>query len=162
MTSAAQLARLAIWSAIDNWPALNPAGVSVFSRKIKHIDDVGLLQSAQPHGVGDIMAVEVFPVAENPNWQTNRMQLVPYTIAVQIVSLKLALLEDTIQDTIEAIYQAADALTPTMSYVRVATGYLPVMTQTSIIKTAVGKTPKTKCWQATISVLLQFNRDPFA
>jgi hypothetical protein len=161
MTAAATDARLAIWSAINNWPDLNPLGVSVFARKVTHDDDVALIPSNQTSGIGDLTAVEVFPVNENPDWQTHKMQHVPYTVVVRIVTTKLATIEDLIQKTIKGLYQSGT--TATVSYVKAATGYHPQSTRTTISRVSLGeKARKIKVWQADIAVLLQFNRDPFA
>ena len=161
MTAKTTLARLAVWDAIDNWSALNPAGVSVFKRKITHADDVGILTSQLDAGLGDMVVIEVLPVRTAPSWQTNRMQEVPYGITLRIAGLKLAALEQIVEDTIRGLYQAADPLTPTVSYIRAATGRLPHGYEVAWIKDGLGKDKRTKAWVATIQLGLVFNTDPF-
>ncbi len=162
MTAAATTARLAAWDAIDNWPALNPGGKSVFRRKIKHEDDPALIPANQPIGIGDLPSIELLPLAENPKWEVNRMQEVPYSLGINLNAKSLEQLEQLIEDTIKAIWQCGPVGTPGMSYVRTATGYLPLSAQTTMIRGPASKEKpgSPKSWGAMLTVLLRFNRDP--
>ena len=161
MTAKTTDARLAVWAAINNWAALNPGGVSVFQRKITHANDVGTITSQLDAGLGDLVVVEVLPVRTTPVWQTHRMQDVPYGITIKLAGLKLATLEQIVEDTIRGVYQAADPLTPTVSYVRAATGRLPQGYEVSWAKDGLGEGKRIKAWVATIQLGLIFNTDPF-
>ena len=161
MTAKTTDARLAVWSAINNWGPLNPAGVSVFKRKLTHADDVALLQNSMEAGLRDLVVIEVLPVRTAPVWQTHRMQDVPYSITVRIAGLKLAALEQIVEDTVRGLYQAADSQTPTISYIRAAMGRLPHGYEVSWTKDGMGKDKATKVWVATIQLGLVFTQDPF-
>jgi hypothetical protein len=161
MTAKTTTARLAVWAAIDNWAALNPGGVSVFKRKMTHANDVGTITSQLDAGLGDLVVCEVLPVKTTPVWQTHRMQDVPYAITIRIAGLKLAVLEQIVEDVIRGVYQAADPSTPTVSYVRAATGRLPQGYEVSWAKGGLGNDSKTKAWVATIQLGLVFNTDPY-
>lgn len=161
MTAKTTEARLAVWSVINNWEPLNPAGVSVFKRKLTHADDVALFQNSIEAGLRDLVVIEVLPVRTAPAWQTHRMQEVPYSITLRIAGLKLGALEQIVEDTVRGLYQAADPLTPTVSYIRAATGRLPHGYEVSWAKDGLGKDKATKVWVATVQLGLVFNQDPF-
>lgn len=161
MTAKTTDARLAVWSVINNWGPLNPSGVSVFKRKLTHADDVGLLQNSIEAGLRDLVVIEVLPVRTAPVWQTHRMQEVPYSITLRIAGLKLIVLEQIVEETIRGLYQAADPLSPTVSYIRAATGRLPQGYEVAWAKDGMGKDRSTKVWVATVQLGLLFNQDPF-
>lgn len=162
MTAKSTTARLAVWSVINNWSELNPSGTSLFKRKLTHADDVGLLMSDIGPGIGDMLAIEVLPVRTTPVWLVHRLQEATYMLTIQMAGLKLARMETAVEALIRGLYQAADPLTPTQSYVKVATGYHPHSYDVAWQKASVGDgQKKTKCWLATISLGLKFNVDPF-
>lgn len=156
-------ARLAVWAAINNWSELNPGGASVFKRKLTHADDVGLLMSDIPPGVGDMLAIEVLPVRTTPSWLVHRMQEASYMLTVQIAGLKLPTLEATVEKLIRGLYQAAaDSNAPAQTYIKVATGYNPHSYDVTWQKSTVGDGQhKTKCWLVQVNLGLRFAVDPF-
>lgn len=156
-------ARLALWAAIDHWPALNPGGVSVFARKKKRDGDARLIPAATGFSVADMAAIDIRPNASPIEWDVARAQKVNYQLAVIIVALKLPKLEQLVFDTWEAIYQAKEFTTDTIGYVRAATGYNPLNLQVTwqqATEQIKGKTLKAE--QATMVVGLRFQKDPFS
>lgn len=162
MTAKATAARLAAWACVDNWPELNPDGVSIFKRKLTHADDVGMLMSDVPPGLGDMLAIEILPVRTTPTWLVHRMQEAEYTLTVQLAGLKLAVMEDAIEKLVRSFYQATDPATPAISYIRAATGYHPKTYDVSWQRASTGDTQRrTKCWIVTMNLGLTFQVDPF-
>lgn len=162
MTAKVTAARMAVWSVINNWSELNPAGASVFKRKLTHADDVGLLMSSINPGIADMVAIEVLPVRTTPQPLLHRMQQASYMLTIQLAGLKLATLEDTIEKLVRGLYQAADPLTPNVSYIKAATGYHPQTYDVSWQKATVGEAQrKTKCWLVSVNLGLKFQVDPF-
>jgi hypothetical protein len=153
---------MAVWAVINNWPELNPNGVSLFKRKLTHADDVGLLMSNISASIGDMLAVEVLPMRTTPAWLTHRMQDAAHMLTIQIAGLKLAVIEDVVEKLVRGLFQAADPATPNKSYVKAATGYHPQTYDVSYQKTSVGDGQhKTKCWLVQINLGLKFQVDPF-
>lgn len=155
-------ARLAVWDVINNWSELNPSGVSIFKRKLTHADDVGLLMSAISPGIGDLLAIEVLPVRTTPEKLLHRMQQASYMLTIQLAGLRLTTLEDTVEKLIRGLYQAADPDTPSISYIKAATGYHPQTYDIGWQKASIGdKQHKTKCWIVSVNLGLKFQVDPF-
>ena len=154
-------ARNALWDAIDHWPDLRQDGRSVFKRMIRHDDDEGLLMSAQDAALGDLPAIEIAPARLEPDWYLNRCMEFPFILDVKLLGLRLSVLEDLVEKVWQACYQAAPSESPTVSYVRAATGYYPsrlgpITTQVILL----GRDRQTRAWLFNLQIGLKFLGDP--
>lgn len=162
MTAKTTDARAAIWDAIENYAALNPSGASVFKRKIKHEGQTGGLDSIIQSGLGDLPSIEIVPSTQDYQPQTNRMTEFPYNVEVRLLGLYLDKLETYAQDIVKAVYQQGAPATPTVSYVKAATGYHPQAVRVAtpqIVPLGRGKAPK--AWGMVMTFSLKFQYDPF-
>lgn len=162
MTAKTTDARAAIWDAIENYSALNPSGVCVFKRKIKHESATGMLDSIIQSSLGDLPSIEIVPSQQDYQLLTNRMAEFPYNVEVRLLGLYLDKLETYAQDIVKAVYQQGSVLTPTVSYVKAATGYHPQSVRVAtpqIVALGRGKAPR--AWGMVITFYLRFQYDPF-
>ena len=155
-------ARIALWNAIESYPALNPNGTSVFKRKFKHESgEGGTLQTIISTSLGDMPSIEILPGRQEFKWQTQRMADFPYNVDVRLVGSRLYRLEQFAQDIIKAAFQQGAG--SGMSFIKAATGYNPQSVLVSVPTLArIGdRTQAVKAWAITISIGLQFQFDPF-
>lgn len=154
-------ARLSLWAAIDNWPDLaNPA----FRSKWKFETDIGQYwERIDKAGIADLPAIGIQPLAVQPQWVLNEMMEFTDAYTIDIRATKLSTCEDLVQKVWQAIYRSAAVATPTVSYVKAATGYHPkVMGPIQRAAIGMGEGGKLRVWQFQLTVALRLRQDPFA
>lgn len=149
-------ARESLWDAIDNFSALSTA----FKSKWRFDTDIGhAFEQIDKAGIGDLPAIAVIPIDVQAQWALNVMMEFSDAYTIDIRSQKLSTCEDLVEKVWKAIHQAADPLTPTISYVRAATGHLPKAVG-PIQRNAID-TKSLRCWQFRFTVGLRLRQDPF-
>ena len=154
-------ARLSLWAAIDNWPALaNPA----FRSKWKFESDVGQAwERIDKAGPADFPSCGIQPMTVQPQWALNEMMEFTDAYTIDIRAPKLSTCEDLVQKVWQAIYKSASAGTPTVSYVKAATSYHPkVLGPIQRAPIGMGEGGKLRVWQFQLTVALRLRQDPFA
>jgi hypothetical protein len=162
MTVKSTDARIAMWNAIENFPALNPGGKSVFTRKFKHEDgEGGTLQTIIQSAIGDMPSIEIMPGKQDFKWRTQRMADFPYSVDVRLIHTRLYRLEQYAQDIIKAVFTQGPGTG--VPYVKSATGYNPQAVSVSVPTLArIGdRSQAVKAWAMTVTFQLQFQYDPF-
>lgn len=154
------LARRSLWDAIDNFEDLD----GVFRSKWKYENDIGhYFEKYDKAGMGDFPSIGIMPMSVQPDWVLNEMMEFSDAYTIDIRAQKLTTCERLVELAWKAIYQAAPVASPTVSYVRAATGYLP-KTLGPIQRTPIGMGPNglIRVWQFQLGIGLRLRQDPFA
>lgn len=149
--------RLSVWQAIDNWPALS----GVFNRKNRFDDDAAMLAAAQAVAIGDLPAIELFPVQISPEWKTHRMKRVPYVLQCLVHTARLSEAEWLLPTIWEAIHRA----TPDgemVPYVKAGGSLYPRDNGWSIEPGTLGRDTKIPVIRGTITMAFELQADPLA
>lgn len=150
-------ARQSLWDAIDNWSELATA----FKSKWRFDTDIGhAFERIDKAGIGDLPAISIIPLDLQAQWALHVMMEFTDAYTIEIRAPRLATCEDLVEKLWRAVYQAADPLTPTVSYVRAATGYHPKAI--GPIQRSPIETKSIRCWQFRFNVGLRLRQDPFA
>lgn len=151
--------RSAVWECLDNWAPLNPAGVSVFTKKFKTDAQLERLE-LQGAFLADLPAVAVRWAAFDPAWQTYSNQVWPVVVVVEtwFPLGSLATIEQRAQDVVEAIgrYEATAGLnyfTATVGHHVKAWGPLSIE--------AVELRDRHKCWRSRWSFVAPHDHSPY-
>lgn len=165
MSNPLTLAREACWDAIDNFPALNPLGSSVFRKKLR-FDSDDLTPADLLPAVTELPCICVVPFGMPTEWDTNRMMEWGLTLNLQIFTgLNLATSEQLVFDTLKAIYKAAPDGS-SVSYVKngtTGTGHhAKKIGQIRWSREQVGTGSGITALLAQIQIALRLNVDPFA
>lgn len=116
-------ARLAVWQAIDNFPPLNPGGVSVFRHTYRYDSTPPNFQIEVGPALSEMPVLGVFPAHAIPEWWTSQIQAIPFALnlVVWTPEADLELAELLPEQLIYALHQSG----PAPGFVKRATGYYP-------------------------------------
>lgn len=116
-------ARLAIWQAIDNYPPLNPGGISLFKHTYRYDSTPANFLIEVGPALSEMPVLGMFPSHAVPEWWTNQIQAIPF--AVNLVAwtpeADLELAERIPELLIYALHQSG----PEPGFVKRTTGYYP-------------------------------------
>lgn len=159
-------ARNAVWDAIDNWPAFAADGdtPAAWTRKYKDPLDVAELSLHDP-GVADLPAIAVTWGPTTANWWTHQMQQWGQQLVVTfwLPADSEAVAEWRLMQLMQAVYQSAPVESPSVSYVRRATGRPPTKNSPLTLEMiALGRAQRLHAWRGQIALTLTTNLDPNA
>lgn len=150
-------ARRAVWDAIDNWqPLIDLAAnmdVPIFKHRME--DDLNEILS-EDSSFFELPSITVMPGAASEAWEVHRMAKFADQFVLDIKTAFLDQAEEISEMVWQAIWQSAPALTPTVSYIRAATGRYPVSVT---INRQVANVGKQKAWLFRMSFTLNETQD---
>jgi hypothetical protein len=157
-------ARNAVWDAIDNWPAFAaaPPIAAAWTRKFKTAEDIEELGLHDPCAA-DLPAIAVTWGPTVADWWVNVQQQWGQQLFVTfwLPANWEQVAEWRLMQLTQAIYQSAPVETPTVSYVRRATGRPPSKNSPlSLELVSIGRSQQLKAWRGTIALTLTANFDP--
>ncbi len=150
--------RNAVWTAIENWPALD----AVFQRTYKTSADFAELQLRDP-APWELPAIAVYWGDINPEWKWHRTQDWPLSmrLAVWLPGDRHTFAETLCETVFDAIYQAKPD-NSTRSYIEQATGYPPRRVSSLTVSSIVlGRSQQVHALRADVAFALRSNKDPF-
>lgn len=156
-------ARLGLWQAIDNWPALKKSPgdthASVFVKTFRHDADAPHQRVVAP-AFSQMPCLAIRGVQVNPAWQNNRQQGWPmaFLLSMWTAEWKLAQPESLFEEVMNALYRAKNG--SNVEYVRAASGY-PVMDYGDVSFEPQENDTGHKCILTTWTVGLRTTKDPF-
>ena len=165
-------ARRSLWDAINAWPALkrDPADVvaSFFAKRITLDDDSDAMSTIEP-AIGELPAITILPARVSPMWWLNQTQKFPmiFQVKIWLNDWKIPVAERVAEDVWNAIWRATPPGS-TVTYVKAATGYYPVMVSPIDIRPArlgeerAGTTSqRPKITAVSFQVTLSATKNPF-
>lgn len=155
--------RKAAWDAIDNWSEFTVDDVSVWQRKFRDDTDLDELALHDPAEF-EFPALAITWGPTQPEWLVNTVQSWPATLVVTawFPSHQTTLAEYRAWQIIRAMYQSAPAETPTVSYIRAATGQIPSKNSPiNLQPVELGRSRQLKALKLTCSFVLSGLVNPF-
>lgn len=153
-------ARRSLWAAIDNYAALSGA----FASHWKYESDIGQSwEKIDKAGLADFPVIGILPLVVQPEWVLNSIMEFSDAYTIDIRHPKLPTCERLIELVWKAIYQSASIGTPTVSYVKAATGYHPqVLGPIQRTPIGMGEGGTLRVWQFQMGVGLRLRQSPFS
>lgn len=153
-------ARHSLWDAIDNFAGLD----GQFKSKWRYDTDIGQYwEKIDKAGLGDFPAIGILPLIVQPNWVLNEMMEFSDAYTLDIRAPKLTTCERLVELVWQALYQAAPLASPTVSYVKAATGYHPkTLGPIQRAPIGMGAGGLIRVWQFQLGIGLRLRQDPFA
>lgn len=156
-------ARISLWTAIDNYGPLRPAGVHRIRQTYRFDKRMpSTIQEIQP-SISRLPALAIFPESVAPFWWTHEMQQWPvlYTLVLWTEHFDLEPAEELIELLIEAPHRACPA-DSTVPYVKAATGYYPLRVGPILFSRDTATDKQVKAIRTQASLTLRTTKDPFA
>lgn len=155
-------ARLGLWQAIDNWPALkvNPGDTTatVFKKTFRFDQDAPAQKELAPT-LSQLPCLALVTVGVKPDWINNRQQAwsIDYELRLWTRYWVLTEAEQLFEEVMNALYRAKSG---NVEYVRQATGY-PVMAYPEMQMAPIETEESNKAMLTTWKVGLRTTKDPF-
>jgi hypothetical protein len=148
-------ARRSVWSAIENWPALEGT-----LKRVWKFEDTGAMQLEPIPTIGDLPALAIYPSEPSrSDWYLNQSQRIPYTLNAQLWTRHWSLLagERIWEEIAQALFQSAPMGQP--PYVLLGTGYNGVdLGPLSARRVNLGHSgPICTLWEWTIGLRISWN-----
>lgn len=156
------VARNAVWSAIDHWPALLHEGETLFARQYKTSADFAELQLRDP-APHELPAIAIYWGGIQPAWRNNRLQEWPLSLqlALWLPGDRHTYAETLCEEVFNALYQSRPGIS-TVSYIEQATGYPPRrVSDLTIQSVTLGRAQQVHALRADVAFTLRSTADPF-
>ena len=152
--------RRAVWDAIDNWQPLTDWVTNCGYTLLKHRmeEDLNELLSDES-SFFELPSIAVRPGQVAEAWETHRMAKFADQISIDVKAAYLDQAEELSEMVWQSIWQAAPASSPTVSYIKLATGRYPKGVS---ITRAIGQVGKQKGWIFTLTITLEASQDPLS
>ncbi len=149
--------RRAVWDAIDNWQPLIDLANNTSDPILKHRmeDDLNEILS-DDSSYFDLPSITVLPGNTSEAWEVHRMAKFADQIVIDVKSAYLDQAEEISEMVWQAVWQSAPLASPTVSYIRAATGRLPG--SVAIVR-QVAQIGKQKCWLFRMTIQLTEPQD---
>lgn len=152
--------RRAVWDAIDNWTPLtnwaSSCGYELLKQRME--DDLNELLE-DDSSFFELPSIVVRPGQVAEAWETHRMAKFADQITIDVKTAYLDQAEELSEMIFQAIWQSAPISTPTVSYIKAATGRYPKGVS---ITRAIGQVGKQKAWVFTLTITLEESQDPLS
>lgn len=148
-------ARQAVWSAIEDWPALRGR----LKRTWRFEDSAAMQETLEPT-IGDLPALAIYP-SKSPatEWIVHQTQRLPYTLELKLWTRNWTLLDGELlwEEITRALFQSAPTGQPT--HVFLGTGHNGVeLGPLAVSRQRLGdKGPTVTLWQWSITLRIHWN-----
>lgn len=152
--------REAVWNAINHWEPF----ANAWTRKYRTAADLAELSLHDPASF-ELPAIAITWGPTAAEWWTHQMQNWGQQLFIQfwLPADWQAVAEWRLEQLMQAVYQAAPVESPSVSYVRKATGRPPSKNSPITLEmVALGRAQKLHAWRGQIALTLSTNVDPNA
>jgi hypothetical protein len=150
-------ARRAVWDAIDNWQPLidwaTNTGIVLLKHRLE--DDLSDILS-DGSSFFDLPSISVRPASVSEGWEVHRMAKFPDQMMIDVKTAYLDHAEELSEMIWQAVWQSAPTATPTVSYIKTATGRHP---KTVGIQRNIGQVGQNKAWVFSLTINLEESQD---